>query len=63
MFSMSLVLSLVILSTAPIIIFLAPFFEKRLLTLSRRARNAYSRYVDWLAECITGAKTIKSLAI
>ena len=63
MFSMSWVLSLVILSTAPIIIFLAPFFEKRLLTLSRRARNAYSRYVAWLAECITGAKTIKSLAI
>lgn len=63
MFSMSWVLSLVILSTAPIIIFLAPFFEKRLLKFSRSARNAYSRYVAWLAECITGAKTIKSLAI
>lgn len=63
MFSMSWILSLVVLSTAPIIIFLAPFFEKRLLRLSRAARNAYSRYVAWLAECITGAKTIKSLAI
>ncbi|HKM02446.1 MAG TPA: ABC transporter ATP-binding protein [Bacilli bacterium] len=63
MFSMSWKLSLVILSTAPIIIFLAPYFETRLLTLSRKARNAYSRYVAWLAECIIGAKTIKSLAI
>lgn len=62
-FWMSWRLSLVILSTAPIIILIAPYFEKRLLMLSRKARNAYSRYVAWLAECITGAKTIKSLAI
>jgi len=63
MFSMSWVLSLVVLSTAPIIIFMAPYFEKQLLKFSRAARNAYSRYVAWLAECIIGAKTIKSLAI
>lgn len=63
MFTQSWLLSLVILSTAPIIILLAPFFEKRLLKLSRSARNAYSRYVAWLAESITGSKTIKSMAI
>lgn len=62
-FWMSWSLSLVILSTAPLIILIAPYFEKKLLSLSRKARNAYSRYVAWLAECITGAKTIKSLAI
>lgn len=63
MFTQSWLLSLILLSTAPIIIFLAPFFEKRLLNFSRSARNAYSRYVAWLAESINGAKTIKSLAI
>lgn len=62
-FWMSWKLSLVILSTAPLIILIAPYFEKKLLSLSRKARNAYSRFVAWLAECITGAKTIKSLAI
>lgn len=62
-FWMSWKLSLVILSTAPLIILIAPYFEKKLLALSRKARNAYSKFVAWLAECITGAKTIKSLAI
>jgi ATP-binding cassette subfamily B protein len=33
------------------------------LKLSRIARNAFSGYVAWLAESISGAKTIKTLAI
>lgn len=63
MFSYSVQLSLVILATTPILIILIPVFEKLILKLHRIARNAYSNYVRWLAECINGAKTIKTLAI
>ncbi|MDR0934873.1 MAG: ABC transporter ATP-binding protein/permease [Erysipelotrichaceae bacterium] len=63
MFSYSWELSLVILATTPILIILVPIIEKRILKLSRTARGAYSNFVRWLAECINGAKTIKTLAI
>lgn len=63
MFSMSVTLSLLILATSPIIILIAPYFQRTMLTLSRKARNAYSYFVGWLAECIAGSKTIKTLSI
>ncbi len=63
MFIISWQMSLVLLATVPIMIVIAPFFQFRILKLSRNARNAFSKYVAWLAEVIAGAKTIKTLAI
>ena len=63
MFSYSWLLSLIILATTPLIFFIVLFFQKWILKLSRIARTAYSDFVRWLAECISGNKTIKSLAI
>ena len=63
MFSRDVMLSLVILSTAPILIIITPLFQRVLLKAHRRARNAYSNFVRWLAECINGVKTIKTLNV
>ena len=63
MFIISWQMSLVLLATVPIMIFIAPYFQFRILNLSRTARNAFSKYVAWLAEVIAGAKTIKTLSI
>jgi ATP-binding cassette subfamily B protein len=63
MFIISWQMSLVLLATVPMMILIAPFFQFRILKLSRNARNAFSKYVAWLAEVIAGAKTIKTLAI
>lgn len=63
MFSYSVELSLVILATTPILIIVVPLLQRQILKLHRIARSAYSNFVRWLAECINGAKTIKTLAI
>lgn len=63
MFSISWELSLVILATSPLVMIISPYFEKLLLRLNRKARSAYSGFVGWLAECIAGSKTIKTLGI
>ena len=63
MFSRNVMLSLVILSTAPILMIIVPVFQRILLKAHRTARNAYSNFVRWLAECISGVKTIKTLNI
>lgn len=63
MFSTNWIMSLVILATTPLIMITAPLFEMALLKAHRIARNAYSNYVRWIAECISGAKTIKTLSI
>ena len=63
MFSYSWLLSLIILATTPLIFFIVLIFQKIILKLSRIARTAYSEFVRWLAESISGNKTIKSLAI
>ncbi len=63
MFSISWQMSLIILASTPLIMIIAPYFETTILKLSRTARTAYSGFVGWLAECIAGAKTIKTLAI
>ncbi|MEY3431870.1 MAG: hypothetical protein RIS53_768, partial [Bacillota bacterium] len=63
MFIISWQMSLVLLATVPIMIIIAPYFQFRILNLSRTARNAFSKYVAWLAEVIAGAKTIKTLSI
>ena len=63
MFTISWQMSLILLATTPIMLIIAPYFQLRILRLSREARNAFSKYVAWLAEVIAGSKTIKTLAI
>lgn len=63
MFVISWQMALVLLATVPIMLVVAPYFQIRILNLSRVARNAFSKYVAWLAEVIAGAKTIKTLSI
>ena len=63
MFSYERRLSLIILATTPLIFVIVLFFERQILKFFRIARNAYSEFVRWLAESISGNKTIKSLAI
>ena len=63
MFIISWQMSLVLLATVPIMLLIAPYFQFKILNLSRTARNAFSKYVAWLAEVIAGAKTIKTLSI
>ncbi|MEG2270248.1 MAG: ABC transporter ATP-binding protein [Bacilli bacterium] len=63
MFSLDWRLSLVIISLAPLLFVIVFYFDKIILVKHRLARNAYSNYVRWLAECINGSQTIKTLAI
>ncbi len=63
MFSVSWAYSLVVLASLPVVAIITPFFEKAILLAHRKARNAYSRYVGYLAESISGAKTVKTLGI
>ncbi len=63
MFSIDWKLSLVIMCSIPLLIIIVPVFQKVILKKHRVARNAYSNYVRWLAECIDGSKTIKTLGI
>lgn len=63
MFSVSWAYSLIILASLPLVAIVTPFFEKAILLAHRKARNAYSRYVGYLAESISGAKTVKTLGI
>ncbi len=63
MFSRNWLLSLIILATTPLLLVIVIFFRKLMLKRGRVARNAYSDFVRWLAECINGTKTVKTLAV
>jgi ATP-binding cassette subfamily B protein len=63
MFTIDWRLSLLILSLSPVLIVIVTYFNRIILVRHRTARNAYSNYVRWLAECISGIQTIKTLAI
>lgn len=63
MFTANWLLSLIILSMAPVIFVFVAYFNTIILKRHRIARNAYSNFVRWLAECISGVATIKTLAI
>ena len=63
MFTVNWLLSIIILSMAQIIFVVVAYFNKIILERHRIARNAYSNFVRWLAECISGVQTIKTLAI
>jgi ATP-binding cassette subfamily B protein len=63
MFTNNWLLSLVVCASIPVVAIIIPLFERSLLKKWRTARNAYSRFVGWLAEAINGSKTIKTLSI
>jgi len=63
MFSINWIYSLIVLASLPVVMIITPIFEKAILKAHRSARNAYSRYVGYLAESIDGAKTVKTLGI
>lgn len=63
MFTTNWILSFVILALSPLLFGLMWVFNKIILVRHRTARNAYSNYVRWLAECIAGTQTIKTLSI
>lgn len=62
MFSINYLFSFVVLASIPLVAIIVPLFEKEVLIRHRKARNAYSFYVGYLAETISGAKTIKTLS-
>jgi ATP-binding cassette subfamily B protein len=63
MFSQNWKYALIVMASLPIVAIIVPLFERALLKRWRTARNAYSKFVGWLAEAINGAKTIKTLSI
>jgi len=63
MFTQNWVYALIVLASVPLVAIVVPIFERALLKRWRTARNAYSRFVGWLAEAINGSKTIKTLSI
>ncbi|MGN1261984.1 MAG: ABC transporter ATP-binding protein [Candidatus Enteromonas sp.] len=63
MFSVDWRFSLIILASLPPVAVMSFFFEMKVLKKHRIARNAHSQFVGYLAETISGAKTIKSMAL
>lgn len=63
MMSQNWMYGLIVLASVPLMAIIIPIFEKALLKRWRTARNAYSKFVGWLAEAINGTKTIKTMAI
>lgn len=63
MFSRSWIFALIVLASTPFVMVLVPLLQKLLLVRWRKARNAYSYFVGWLAEVINGSKTIRTLAV
>ena len=63
MFTQYWVYAFIVLASVPLVAIVIPIFERALLKRWRTARNAYSRFVGWLAEAINGSKTIKTLSI
>lgn len=63
MFTIDWMLSLMILGLSPFVVLIVFYFNNIILKRHRISRNAYSNYVRWLAECISGVKTIKILSI
>ncbi len=63
MFSMNPKLAALVLTTVPLLVVLFAIFQKRLETVNRQVREINSHITGNFNEGITGAKTIKSLAI
>ena len=56
-------LALMVLSTVPLLVILFTIFQKKLVDVNREVREINSRITGNFNEGITGAKTVKSLAI
>ncbi len=63
MFSVDWRFALIIVASLPIVAVVAPLFQRLILKKHRIARNVHSHYVGYLAESISGAKTIKALSL
>ena len=63
MLSVSVIYAGIVFLSLPLVALILPFFEKAILIRHRAARNAHSHYVGFVAETISGAKTIKSLSL
>ncbi len=63
MYSVNFVYASIVLGALPLVAIMIPFFERTILLRHRIARNAHSHYVGFVAETISGAKTIKSLSL
>ena len=63
MFQMNAKLTLMVLTTLPLLVILFSIFQKRLIKVNRDVREVNSRITANFNEGIMGAKTIKSLAI
>ena len=63
MFILNLKLTLMVLTILPLLLILYSIFQKRLVGVNREVREINSRITGNFNEGITGAKTIKSLAI
>lgn len=63
MFVLNARLALMVLSILPLFVLLYAFFQKKLITVNREVREVNSHITGNFNEGITGAKTIKSLAI
>ena len=61
MLALDLRLALLVLCVVPFIVFIAIFFQKRLLVSHRQVREINSRITGSINEGITGAKTTKTL--
>ncbi len=63
MLYLNLRLALLVLTVLPLLVVLFAVFQKKLITVNREVREINSRITGNFNEGITGAKTIKSLAI
>ncbi len=63
MYSINWKLSILVSLSVPLMAVFIPIIEKKLLKAHREARHQYSAFVGWLSEGISGAKTIKTLAM
>ena len=63
LFSLAPVYALFMLIPVPIILIIAIIYNYQVLKKNRLARTTYSSFIRWLADCLSGMKTIKVLSI
>lgn len=63
MFTLDWKLSLIVLAIVPVVIIFGSYFQRKLILTNRKVRETNSHITGKYNEGITGAKTIKSLAI
>ncbi|MBQ6924073.1 MAG: ABC transporter ATP-binding protein [Kiritimatiellae bacterium] len=63
MFAIQARLALVVMALVPPAVLLGGYFQRRLVALNRRIRDANAKITDGFNEGVTGAKTIKALVV